>query len=74
MDWYIDQPFITPKERIITPNDVANMLISWNLSESSTCPKRKATTLKKQLSSIVISRSMYDYWKENKTISHKDDR
>lgn len=74
MDWYIDQPFITPKERIITPNDVANMLVSWNLSESSTCPKRKATTLKKQLSSIVISRSMYDYWKENKAISHKDDR
>lgn len=73
MKWYIDQPFITPKERIITPNDVANMLIGWTLSESSTCPSRKATTLKKQLSSIVITRSMYDYWKENKALSHKAD-
>lgn len=73
MKWYIDQPFITPKERIITPNDVANMLIGWTLSESSTCPTRKATTLKKQLSSIVITRSMYDYWKENKALSHKTD-
>ena len=73
MKWYIDQPFITPKERIITPNDVANMLTGWSLSESNTCPARKPTTLKKQLASIVITRSMYDYWKENKVLSHEAD-
>lgn len=70
MYWYRSQNFASNKQRIIMPYDVANMLLGFRLYTSEmgysgvnnyrNYPRIKAY----RVDDLVISRSMYDYYKE----------
>lgn len=63
MDWYIDQVFADNKERIITINDVGHMLLSYHKYKMNKCKIRYPKNTKVRTNNIVISRSMYEFYK-----------
>lgn len=63
MEWYIDQPFADSKERIITINDVGHMLLSYYKASVGKCMIRYPKRTKSNTKNIVISRSMYEFYK-----------
>lgn len=63
MEWYIDQPFADNKERIITPNDVGHMLVSYYKYTRGMCKIRYPKKTRVKVRDLVISRSMYEFYK-----------
>lgn len=63
MQWYIDQPFADNKERIITPNDVGHMLVSYYKYTRGMCKIRYPKKTRVKVRDLVISRSMYEFYK-----------
>ena len=63
MKWYLDQPFADSKERIITPNDVGHMLVAYYKLTRGMCKIRYPKKTRVKVSDLVISRSMYEFYK-----------
>lgn len=69
MSWYIKQDFLDNKERLIVPQDIAQMLLGYRyyaLGNGGVLLRfRQPTRVKSRISGIVIARSMYDYYKQS---------
>ena len=63
MEWYADQAFADNKERIITINDVGHMLLSYYKYSIGKCKIRYPKKTQPKTNNIVISRSMYEFYK-----------
>lgn len=79
MNWYMEQDFRSKNQKIIMPYDVANMLLGFRLytSEVGYSGVNKYRNYPRirsyKVDDIVISRSMYDYYK-TKRLHSKIDR
>lgn len=67
MDWYVEQPFLSPKEHIICPFDVAHMVHGFGIyvGNSYAIERGRSYPETKGLShdSIIITESMYEYYR-----------
>lgn len=63
MEWYSQQAFADNKERIITINDVGHMLLSYYKYSVGKNMIRYPKKTKPKTNNIVISRSMYEFYK-----------
>ena len=68
MDWYANQDFLENKERLVLPHDVTQMLLGYRLYvfKGGLITRHRTESKPRNITrGIVISRSMYEYYKES---------
>lgn len=72
IDWYVKLNFLDPRERLVTPLDIAHMLKSYAMYKGKTRGVerwRDATKRKHKIESVVITESIYEYFRKKRVRS-----